>query len=53
MHVLLWQYCALFQLHEGRGIKVRCMKRVNDNKECFIWAENDEDDEGIMMKMKF
>ena len=49
MLVLLWQCCALFQLNEGRGIKVKCMKREDGNKEHFIWAENDED----MMKMKF
>ena len=42
----------LFQF-EGRGIKNKCMKRVDGNKEHFIWAENDEDDENIMMKMKF
>ena len=37
----------LFQF-EGRGIKNECMKRVDGNKEHFIWAENDEDDENIM-----
>ena len=29
------------------------MKRVDYNKEGFIWAENDEDDQDVMMKMKF
>ena len=29
------------------------MKRVDGNKQRFIWTENDEDDEDIMMKMKF
>ena len=56
---MLQQYCALFsntalfQLHKGRGIKVKCMKRVDGNKECFIWRENDKGDEDIMIKIKF
>ena len=50
---LLQEYCALLQLYEGRGIKIECMKRVDGNKKRFIWAENDEDDKGIIMKMKF
>ena len=48
-----FKYCALFQLHKGRGIKVKCMKRVDGNKERFIWRENDKGDEDIMIKIKF
>ena len=29
------------------------MKRVDYNKEHFIWAKNDKDGENIMVKMKF
>ena len=44
---------CIFLLHEERRIKVKCMKRVNGNKEHFISAENDEDDKDILMKIKF
>ena len=50
--VHFFKYCALFQLHKGRRIKVKCMKRVDGNKERFIWRENDEGDED-MIKIKF
>ena len=31
-----------FLLDSEKGIKVKCMKRVDSTKDCFNWIENDE-----------
>ena len=42
LFAILTCYINNFQLDNEKGIKVKCMKRVDGTKDCFNWNKNDE-----------
>ena len=52
---MLIESSFLLKLNEERGIRVKCMKRIDGNKDKFNWAANDEfyyEQEEILCQMK-